>query len=128
MLNRASSPDSSAIVAARPWALVRQYRKIPARIASGIAGRVATTGETQNIADPYGHPAFNADVDRRTGYRTHSILCMPILDRHGQVFAVAQLLNKDGDKPFTAEDELAFREFAEPLGLILESCLQIGKA
>jgi putative ABC transport system ATP-binding protein len=96
-------------------------------INSGIAGRVAATGESQNISDPYSDPGFNADVDRRTGYRTHSILCLPILDRHEQVFAVAQLLNKDGDQPFTPEDEKAFREFAEPLGLILESCLQMSR-
>ena len=96
-------------------------------ITSGIAGRVATTGETQNIADPYRHPDFNPSVDRQTGYRTRSILCLPILDRDGQVFAVAQLLNKDGGQPFTAEDEATFSEFAQPLGLILESCLKMGK-
>jgi putative ABC transport system ATP-binding protein len=97
-------------------------------INTGIAGRVAATGQTQNIADPYSHPDFNAAVDRRTGYRTRSILCLPILDRHEEVFAVAQLLNKEGGQPFTPEDEQAFREFAEPLGLILESCLHMGKA
>ena len=95
-------------------------------IGTGIAGRVAATGETQNIADPYKHPDFNPEVDRQTGYRTHSILCMPILDRHKEVFAVAQLLNKNGNQPFTRQDESSFREFAEPLGLILESCLRIA--
>jgi putative ABC transport system ATP-binding protein len=96
-------------------------------IGSGIAGRVAATAETQNIPDPYSHPDFNVDVDRQTGYHTRSILCMPIFDRNKNVFAVAQLLNKNGGGPFTPEDEVSFREFAEPLGLILESCLQMAR-
>jgi len=92
---------------------------------TGIAGRVASTGEIQNIPDPYSHPDFNPAVDRETGYRTHSILCMPIYDRNKKVFAVAQLLNKNGKEPFTPEDEIAFRDYAAPLGLILESCLRM---
>src|ERR1051326_5302962 len=79
-------------------------------VGSGIAGRVAATAEVQNISDPYKHPDFNVNVDRQTGYRTRSILCMPIFDRNKNVFAVAQLLNKNGDGPFTAEDETAFRD------------------
>jgi putative ABC transport system ATP-binding protein len=97
-------------------------------INSGIAGHVATTGETQNIPDPYNHPKFNPAVDRETGYRTHSILCMPIYDRDKKVFAVAQLLNKDGNNPFTQQDEAAFRHYAEPLGVILESCLKMTRS
>jgi putative ABC transport system ATP-binding protein len=99
--------------------------KIQIPITSGIAGRVARTGETLNIANPYTHPDFDPEVDRRTGYRTQSILCMPIFDRERKIFAVAQLLNKHGGTPFTTADEQAFREFATPLGLILESCLRM---
>jgi putative ABC transport system ATP-binding protein len=94
-------------------------------IGKGIAGYVAETGATQNIPDPYNHPNFDADVDRETGYRTRSILCMPIYNREKKVFAVAQLLNKSGKEPFTAADEKAFRDYAEPLGIILESCLRM---
>lgn len=99
--------------------------EIPIR--TGIAGRVATTGEALNVADPYAHPEFNPDVDRQTGYLTRSILCLPLLDRRGEVFAVAQLLNKEGGGPFSAEDERTFREFAEPLGVILESCVRLTR-
>ena len=89
-------------------------------LTSGIAGRCARTGQPQNVPDPYTDPDFNPSVDRETGYRTTSLLCMPILDRGGQVFAVAQLLNhKDGT--FTEKDELEFRAFSEPLAVILQS-------
>ncbi len=91
-------------------------------INTGIAGRVAMTGETLNVPDAYQEPAFNPEVDKQTGYRTRSILCAPIKDRMGQVFAVAQLLNKGGDgRPFPREDEKRFSEFMSPIGVILES-------
>jgi len=91
-------------------------------ITSGIAGSVARTGQPLNIADPYSQPDFNPEVDRRTGYRTRSILCMPIFDRRKEVIAVAQLLNKRGDQPFSVVAEQSFSDFALPLGLIVESC------
>lgn len=94
-------------------------------ITTGIAGQVARTGETLNVPDPYNHPAFNREVDRRTGYRTRNILCMPIFDRQKNLFAVAQLLNKLDAEGFGEQDEIALKEFAELLGAMLESCGRI---
>jgi adenylate cyclase len=89
----------------------------------GIAGYVARTGECLNIPDAYQHSLFNPEVDRQTGYYTHNILCMPIFSTKEQVIAVVQLLNKKmGDVPFTHEDEQLFRQFANSMGIILESC------
>lgn len=89
---------------------------------SGIAGHVAATGEALNIPDAYSHPMFNPEVDQKTGYCTRNILCMPITDRQKRVVAVAQLLNKEGDRPFDATDQSQFQEFATAIGVILESC------
>lgn len=94
-------------------------------INTGIAGQVAHTGKTVNVADPYNHPAFNREVDRATGYHTRNILCMPIYDRKKNLFAVAQLLNKLDAESFGAADEKALEEFAELLGVMLESCGRI---
>ncbi len=94
-------------------------------ISTGIAGRVARTGEILNVPDAYSHPDFNRDVDGRSGYRTRNILCMPILDRQNRVFAVAQLLNKRDEQTFTSQDAKEFQEFANPLSLILESWCRI---
>jgi putative ABC transport system ATP-binding protein len=94
---------------------------------SGIAGRVAQTGETLNIPDAYSSPYFNPELDKATGYRTRTILCMPIYDRRKKVFAVAQLLNKENGQPFSQADERKFREFAGQLGVLLESCMQLAK-
>jgi putative ABC transport system ATP-binding protein len=90
-------------------------------ITAGIAGKVAATGKSLNIPDAYDEPLFNREVDDRTGYRTRSILCVPIVDRQGRTFAVAQLLNKASGVPFDAADERRFHELATSLGVILES-------
>jgi adenylate cyclase len=94
-------------------------------IDSGIAGLVVRSGEIANIPDPYNHPNFNKDVDLRTGYRTRNILCMPIVDRGKNLFAVAQLINKTGDAAFGSDDEKAFRDFGELFSVVLESCVRI---
>lgn len=96
-------------------------------IDSGIAGHVARTGETLNVADAGNHPLFNRSVDESTGFTTRNVLCLPILNRAGEVFAVAQLLNKKDGQSFTGADEKAFRDFAKPLGLVLESCHQLRR-
>ena len=74
-----------------------------------------------NVVDAYEEPLFNRAVDNATGYRTKSILCMPMTNGAGEVFAVMQLLNKDGGSPFEADDERRFRDFASRLGVILET-------
>lgn len=64
----------------------------------GIAGMVAATGETVIVHDAWADPRFDASVDRRTGFRTRSILCVPIRNRDGRIVGVLQLLNKrDGE-------------------------------
>ena len=46
---------------------------------TGIAGHVAMTGETLNVADVADDTRFNVKIDQQTGYTTKSILCMPII-------------------------------------------------
>jgi len=83
----------------------------------GIAGHVASTGEILNIPNAYKDSRFNREVDLQTGYRTKTILCMPIFIR-GNIIGVVQMLNKD-DGPFVKEDEEAFETFAVYCGLAL---------
>jgi putative ABC transport system ATP-binding protein len=96
-------------------------------IGTGIAGHVATTGETVRIEDAYADPRFNPDVDRRTGFRTRSILCVPLKDSRGQVFAVAQLLNRRDGQPFEARDERRFAEFAGSIAVLLETWSRLAQ-
>ena len=90
-------------------------------LGSGIAGASAASGSSVRVDDAYADPRFNPDVDRLTGFRTRSILCLPLHNTRGEVFAVTQLLNRRDGRPFDENDERRFTEFAASLGLLLES-------
>jgi adenylate cyclase len=96
-------------------------------MSTGIAGRVATTGRSVRVDDAYTHADFNPEADQKTGYRTHSILCVPILDSHGEVFAVAELLNHSDGRAFDPDDEARFRKFIDSIGVILEAWWQMSR-
>ena len=95
-------------------------------IGSGIAGAVAREGEAIRIEDAYSDPRFNREVDKRTGFTTRSILSLPIKNMQGEVFAVAQLLNRKDGQPFSEEDEHQFASFIQSIGVILETQRSLG--
>jgi len=97
-------------------------------VGSGIAGAVAQTGRAIRIDDAYADPRFNRDVDRQTGFRTRSIISLPVKNRDGKVFAVAQLLNRRDGKPFDALDEERFTTFIQSIGIIFETQLGLAEA
>ena len=85
----------------------------------GIAGHVATTGQILNIPDAYDDPNFNQAIDKKTGYRTRAILCMPI-KADEQVIGVLQLINKVSDAGvFSTDDEDVMMIFLSIAGPIL---------
>ena len=69
----------------------------------GIAGSVFGSGVAEIITDAYRDARFNPEVDRRTGYRTRDILCVPLRNRADQVIGATQVLNKRSG-PFTTAD------------------------
>jgi serine phosphatase RsbU (regulator of sigma subunit) len=74
-----------------------RHLEIRLPIGKGIAGSVAAKGETIRIDDAYADSRFDPSTDRRSGFRTRSILCSPIRSRDGRTVGVFQLLNKRGD-------------------------------
>jgi putative ABC transport system ATP-binding protein len=94
---------------------------------AGIAGAVAASGEALNIPDVYDDPRFDPTADKRTGYRTHGVLCTPLFDDGGRVFGVAQVLNKaGGSQPFDTVDLKRFQAFAAKMSVILQSWGQMA--
>jgi HD-GYP domain-containing protein (c-di-GMP phosphodiesterase class II) len=89
------------------WSKVAQGSKNEIRlpVGSGIAGQVASTGAAINIPDAYADERFNRSFDTSSGYRTQTILCVPMRDANGEVTGVIQALNKRGGRVFDAEDE-----------------------
>lgn len=92
--------------------------RIPAD--KGLAGHVLLTGETINIKDAYKDKRFNPDVDKKTGYRTKTILCMPIKNFNQEIIGVFQVLNKF-DEYFTPDDEDLLVAIASSAGISLEN-------
>jgi putative ABC transport system ATP-binding protein len=90
-------------------------------LSSGIAGAAAVSGQPVRVDDAYADPRFNRAVDAETGFRTRSVLCLPLQDRNGTVFAVTQLLNRRDGKPFDDADTRRYAEFATSLSVLLES-------
>ena len=91
-------------------------------LGAGIAGQVALSGEIINIPDAYADPRFNREVDKRTGYTTKSILCMPMKDSSDRIIGVFQLLNKHTGT-FTADDEQLLQAFAAQAAIAVKNAM-----
>ncbi|MEJ2190363.1 MAG: GAF domain-containing protein [Acidobacteriota bacterium] len=88
----------------------------------GIVGSVAASGEAEILDDPYADPRFDERFDRATGYRTRSLLTVPIRNREGVLAAVLQLLNhRDG--AFSQDDI----EFLAELGVTFAIALTTAR-
>jgi len=84
-----------------------------------LAAEVARTGHVLRIDDPYDDPRFDPSVDARTGYRTRSILVVPIESRDRRRIGVLQAVNHH-DGPFRAEDERYAQALATEADIALE--------
>ncbi|MCX4274298.1 MAG: HD domain-containing protein [Candidatus Gastranaerophilales bacterium] len=92
----------------------------------GLAGHVATTGETVNIKEAYKDSRFNKEIDNQTGYKTESILCMPIRNMSHEIVGVFQVLNKK-DGHFTEKDEDLLIAIGSSAGIALENATLFNK-
>ncbi len=97
--------------------------EIRLKVGEGIAGWAAQTGTTVNLEDAYEDSRFDRTWDKQSGYRTRSLLCVPILDRELNVIAVIQCLNKKGSRAFGDEDEELLRSIGSQCAVALESAL-----
>jgi len=107
------------------WSKVAQgaaISEIRVPLGAGIAGHVAQTGETVNIPDAYQDPRFNQEVDRKTGYVTHTILCMPMKNRERKILGVIQVLNKH-QGVFSVGDEELLAAFAAQSATAVQNAL-----
>jgi DNA-binding response OmpR family regulator len=80
-------------------------------LGQGIAGWVAQTGEPLLIADAYQDARFDPSYDQRTGFRTRSILTVPIVIK-GEIAGVVQVINKVSAQAFDERDLRLFQSFA----------------
>ena len=86
----------------------------------GIAGAVFQSGQAINIPYAYADLRFNPDFDRKTGFFTRSILCVPIVNQHGETIGVTQVLNKHNGV-FTDDDEFRLKAFSAKIASSLQN-------
>ncbi len=103
------------------WSAISQEGKImrfDARL--GIAGAVAMSGQPINVADAYEHPLFYKEVDIETGYRTRTLLAVPLHSLDGAVIGVGEASNKVNGV-FTDQDAEILATVAAQLADIIEN-------
>ncbi|MFQ5892714.1 MAG: PP2C family protein-serine/threonine phosphatase [Nitrospinota bacterium] len=93
-------------------------RRLP--VGQGVAGWVAATGETALIPDAYADERFDRSYDEATGYRTRSILCVPLMV-HDELIGVSQLINKLDEGAFTEDDVELFRLLNAQVAIAIEN-------
>jgi adenylate cyclase len=86
----------------------------------GIAGTVFQTRETVNIPYAYADLRFNPAFDKRTGFFTRSLLCVPVVTKEGRIIGVTQVLNKAGGT-FEQDDEVRLKAFTSQISIVLEN-------
>jgi len=86
-----------------------QFNPAPrVRGGEGLVGECFSTRSIINVADAYSDPRFQGAIDKATGYRTHSLLNVPLQDSQDRMIGVLQLLNK-ASGAFDERDELVAR-------------------
>jgi len=75
-----------------------ELEEIVLDVGQGIAGQVAATGEPVSVRNAYDDERFDRDWDERSGFRTRSILGVPVKNSGGDTIGVLQVLNKKVEK------------------------------
>lgn len=87
----------------------------------GIAGVVLTSGEPLLVEDAYRDPRFNPEIDSSTGFRTRSLLCVPLKVPSGDRIGVVQVLNKKDGGAFGPEDVNLLQALAAVVGVAIHT-------
>ena len=91
---------------------------------TGIVGQVISSGESRRVDSDTGQEAIDRKVDKQLGYDTHTLLCVPLRAKGGELFGAFEMINKvDGN--FTREDEAALSELATHAAIALENTQQV---
>ncbi|KAJ3389913.1 hypothetical protein HDU84_008159 [Entophlyctis sp. JEL0112] len=139
--NEPDAPQSAEIAVAKDNADTTARNGPRIKFGVGISGYVAASGKGLNISDAYQDSRFDPSEDKRSGFRTKSILCLPIFGGpiskrhpHGKLLAVASLINKrsssqqqdhspDNQSVFTDNDVSVFRNFLQTVGIAIHNSM-----
>ena len=102
------------------WTKVAGEFRATRPIGTGIAGTVVATGDPIILHDAYADPRFDRSADEKTGYRTRSMLCVPIRNRDRKIVGALQLLNKN-DGAFGTADLDFLSSISEHMAIAMEN-------
>lgn len=105
------------------WSKVAQQaelKEIRIPITQGLAGYVAKTGKILKIEDAYQDPRFLTEVDEQTGFHTQTVLCVPIVNRNGEIIGVTEAINKKKGI-FDQDDEKLLQALSSQISVALEN-------
>ncbi|SRR5581483_9937085 len=106
------------------WSIVASgldHQEIRVPFGHGVVGKVAESGEIINVADAYDLEYFERSFDQKFGYRTRSLLCLPIRHRSGEIVGVIELLNRQDGVQFTADDVEFLTKLSAHIAMALEN-------
>lgn len=86
----------------------------------GVAGQVVKTGKTINVKNVKTDNRFYGEIDELTGFETRNMLCMPLMNRYGDILGALQLLNKLHEPYFLEEDEEFIEAFSIHAAIAIE--------
>lgn len=97
-----------------------KVKKMRVKLGQGIAGSVAQSGQPLIVNDAYADKRFSPDYDRKTGFHTKAICCVPLKSRD-RVIGIVQVINKRDGSMFTNEDLKTFTSFASQASIAIEN-------
>jgi len=105
------------------WSLVstdlkKNEIRIPATY--GIAGWVFQNRASTIVNDTSGDPRFDAEVDRKKGFQTRNIACVPLINRQKECVGTLQALNKNRGN-FTDDDVEMLTSISDYATIALEN-------
>ncbi|HEX7581058.1 MAG TPA: sensor domain-containing diguanylate cyclase [Thermoanaerobaculia bacterium] len=91
-------------------------------IEKGIVGAVYRTGIAHVTNEAYGDAEFAGEFDRRSGYSTRSVLCVPIRIG-GSICGVIELLNRQGEQGYRETEKELLEIFAQYISSTIQNAL-----
>ncbi|TWT77126.1 Transcriptional regulatory protein ZraR [Posidoniimonas polymericola] len=86
---------------------------------AGVVGEVLATGEPRRVSPGNDAHTIDHSIDAKTGYRTESLLAVPLQTASGEKLGVFELINKQSAPGFSLADQEGLLEFAEHASAVL---------
>lgn len=98
----------------------QKVKKLRIQTGQGIVGWVIHEGRPAIVNDVTTDPRFGGVIDGLTGFKTHSVLCVPLL-RKGTVRGALVARNKTDDAGFSEKDLEIFSALADQVAIALDN-------